>query len=241
MVNRRPFRRTVIACILALPVLTVGEQANADTMDVGGHKVAIERFGDGVRAGPPVVLIHGSDGASERYRIASRKLAAAGFNVFLVHYWDMTGGRRAGARAMILNIPAWTKAVRGAVDYAGSENGASGRKVGVIGMSFGGVLAVLSAQQDPRVGAVVSYFGYVPRGAVTGRMPPTLILHGAKDRVVPVGDAIALQQIVQKQGVPNEIRVFPEAGHGFNSREEAQAMQEVTRFLQRYLGAVQGK
>ncbi|MDB5534038.1 MAG: dienelactone hydrolase, partial [Hyphomicrobiales bacterium] len=93
----------------------------------------------------------------------------------------------------------------------------------------------------PRDGAVVSYCGYVPRGTVTNRLPPTLILHGARDRIVPVAGALAFQQIVQAQGVPNEIRVFPEAGHGFGPREEVQAMQEVTRFLRRYLEPGRGK
>ncbi|MDF2115095.1 dienelactone hydrolase family protein [Roseiarcaceae bacterium H3SJ34-1] len=228
-----------MACVLALAAFTVGVAAKADTIEIDGKAVTIERFGDASRKVPAVVLVHGSDGAGERYRAVSRKLAAAGFNVFMVHYLDMTGGRR--TRAMVANIPAWNKAVRGAIDHAADQSGAVGRQVGVIGVSFGGVLAVLSAQQDPHVGAVVSYFGYVPGGTVTKRLPPTLILHGAKDRIVPVESAMALQQIVQKQGVPNEIRIFPEAGHGFGLREEMQAMQEVTAFLRRHLGAPQGK
>jgi carboxymethylenebutenolidase len=242
MPNRRPFHRTVIACVLALSAFAAGlAQTKADTIEVDGKAVTVERFGDAARTAPAVVLVHGSDGAGERYRAASRKLAAAGFNVFMVHYLDMTGGRRARLGALTLNIPVWNRAVRGAIDQAAGESGAAGKQVGVIGVSFGGVLAVLSAQQDPRVGAVVSYFGYVPRGTVTKRLPPTLILHGARDRIVPVGNVRAFQQIVQAQGVANEIRVFPEAGHGFGPREEAQAMQEVTRFLRRYLEPAQGK
>lgn len=242
MPNRWPFHRTVIACVLALSVPTLGlPQAKADTIEVDGKAVTIERFGDAARKAPAVVLVHGSDGAGERYRVASRKLAVAGFNVFMVHYLDMTGGRRGRSGAMTPNIPVWTKAVRRAIDYAARESAAAGKQMGVIGVSFGGVLAVLSAQQEPRVGAVVSYFGYVPRGTVTKRLPPTLILHGATDRIVPVAGALAFQQIVQAQGVANEIRVFPEAGHGFGPKEEVQATQEVTRFLRRHLGSAQGK
>jgi len=240
MPNRRPFHRVVIVCILALLAFAVGAaQAKVETIEVDGKAVTVERFGDARGSAPAVVLVHGSDGAGGRYRAASRKLAAAGFNVFLVHYLDMTGGRH--GRAMVANIPVWNKAVRGAIDHAAREGGAVDGKVGVIGVSFGGVLAVLSAQQDPRVGTVVSYFGYVPRGTVTKRLPPVLILHGAKDKVVPVSWALALQQIVQRQGVPSEIRVFPEARHGFGAKEEVLAMQQVTAFLRRYLGPPPGK
>lgn len=240
MPDGRPNRRIFVACGLALSGLVAGlPQARADTIEVDGKAVRIERFGAAPNA-PALVLVHGSDGAGMRYRSASRGLAAAGFNVFMVHYLDMTGDKRARFGTLTQNIPTWSGAVRAAVDAAARQTKAS-RPVGVIGVSLGGVLAVLAAQQDPRVGAVVSYFGYVPRGTVTRRLPPTLILHGAKDRIVPVESAIALQQIVQEQGVPSEIRIFPEAGHGFGAKEEAQAMQELTRFLRRHLGPVRGK
>src|SRR4051812_10517164 len=132
MPSRRPFHLAILVCVPALSVFAAGlGQAKADTIVVDGKAVTVERFGDTARNAPAVVLVHGSDGAGERYRVASRKLAAAGFNVFMVHYLDMTGGRH--GRAMVANIPVWTKSVRGAVDQAARESGAADRKVGVIG------------------------------------------------------------------------------------------------------------
>ncbi|MFW6133405.1 MAG: alpha/beta hydrolase fold domain-containing protein, partial [Planctomycetota bacterium] len=75
--------------------------------------------------------------------------------------------------------------------------------------------------------------------------PPTLILHGADDEVVPVAQARALYAALRKAGRTVRLRVMPGAGHamalpGYGTpRQVAAAMEHVDRFLEG-LGFVTG-
>jgi poly(3-hydroxybutyrate) depolymerase len=88
----------------------------ADAFTSGGVRIGIERFGpkgNEVRSG--VLLLHGSDGPTERYRAAARQLSSAGYAVFLVHYLDRTGETRAARGAIGRHLPLWIKTVRDAL------------------------------------------------------------------------------------------------------------------------------
>jgi carboxymethylenebutenolidase len=95
------------------------------------------------------------------------------------------------------------------------------------------------AADERRVRALVDYFGFVPKDLDSrpGRLPPTLILHGARDSVVPVSNAYAFQEILERQGVPHEIQIYPDQGHGFSTMAEIDAGQRTAAFLARHLGA----
>ncbi len=82
----------------------------------------------------------------------------------------------------------------------------------------------------------MSYFGFVPQGLGSGRLAPTLVLHGAADRIVPVSNAYALQNLLQARGVSHEVQIYPGQGHGFTGAAEADASQRITAFFRRYLG-----
>ena len=48
-------------------------------------------------------------------------------------------------------------------------------------------------------------------------MPPTLILHGDKDVLVPVAQAHALDEMLTRDKRPHEIKIYAGANHAFNS------------------------
>lgn len=102
--------------------------------------------------------------------------------------------------------------------------------------SLGAYLALSVASVEPRVKAVVEFFGGIPE-ALHGftRMPPVLILHGEQDRVVPVSEAIRLQQLLERSGSPYEMKLYPDAGHGFNGLQLLDAGQRTLKFLRKYL------
>ncbi|MBB3061186.1 alpha/beta hydrolase [Microbulbifer rhizosphaerae] len=50
---------------------------------------------------------------------------------------------------------------------------------------------------------------------VTAQTPPTLLVHAGDDRAVPVGNSITFFQALHVQGVPAQLIVYPEGGHGF--------------------------
>ena len=53
---------------------------------------------------------------------------------------------------------------------------------------------------------------------VTGREPPTFLLHAADDAAVPVENSLQLFAALRAAGVPAELHVFEEGGHGFGVR-----------------------
>jgi carboxymethylenebutenolidase len=64
-----------------------------------------------------------------------------------------------------------------------------------------------------------------------------LILHGASDRIVPVANARALQNLLQAGGIPFEIQIYPGQGHGFTGAAQADATRRIKAFFGRTLGA----
>jgi carboxymethylenebutenolidase len=233
--------RQILAFGLALLFLgsdAVLSASSAEVFGSGGVGVTIERFG--ARAAgkrPAVILLHGSDGAGDRYRAAAQRVAAGGYDVFLVHYLDRTGQSRTSYSTIHQNLPVWTQTVRDAIGYVTQQQGVDPSRIGLLGVSLGGGLALATAQQDSRVRAVVSYFGFVPQGFGFGRLAPTLVLHGAADRIVPVSNAYTLQNLLQARGVPHEVQIYPGQGHGFTGAAEADASQRITAFFRRYIGS----
>src|SRR5205823_1324886 len=54
-----------------------------------------------------------------------------------------------------------------------------------------------------------------PLSWVTETFPPTLLLHGAADALVPVAASERMYEALQEVGVPVELHVFPDQPHAF--------------------------
>lgn len=202
--------------------------------------ITIERFdAPGPGPHPTVLLLHGSDGLTYpgRYSTAARTLAAAGFTVFLPHYFESTGDRRAAYGELGSKFPAWLAANAAALDQVVAAAGVARNRIGVVGISLGGALALALSAQDTRVGAVVNFFGYLPgqlRDA--GRFAPTLILHGDADRIVPVSNAYAIETLLKARGGVVERQIYPGEGHGFGGAASSDAAIRTATFLNRHIG-----
>jgi dienelactone hydrolase len=208
-------------------------------MTSGGRPVAVEHVGAPAPGrGPAVVLVHGSDGPVARYRSVARELAEAGFHVFLPHYFDRTGHGRASGPAIARGLPAWTATVQDTVSYAAAQADVDPERIGVLGLSLGGGIALAAASRDTRVKALVTVAGFVP-GTMdpAAPLPPTLILHGEKDRVVPVRTARQLQLFLAEKGTPREAKIYPDEGHAFSPAAQADAGRRIAAFLKRHLAA----
>jgi carboxymethylenebutenolidase len=111
------------------------------------------------------------------------------------------------------------------------------RRVGLLGFSLGGSVALSNAMVDSRVSAVVEYFGSLvgepPLQLPT--MPPTLILHGDADRTIPVREAEKLSALFTEWQVRFEIKIYPGAGHGFRGDDEKDAWKRTLDFLDKHL------
>jgi dienelactone hydrolase len=214
--------------------------ARRSTFDSGGKSIAVETFqtaGTSVR--PAVLMLHGADGlnTNTQYRHGARNVASAGYQVHLVHYLDRTGERRASFGTLFQNFMPWMSTVQDALAFASDHPGADPHRIGIVGISLGAALGLAVASTDPRVKVLVNYFGPLPQGAIatTSKLPPTLVLHGSADPIVPVANAYAVEALLRQQDVAHEIKVYPGQGHGFRGAAETDATARSLAFLRRHL------
>lgn len=106
-----------------------------------------------------------------------------------------------------------------------------------MGFSLGAYLSLSIATLEPRVKAVVEYFGGLPSffASQLRQMPPTLILHGEEDKLVSVSEANALEKLLKRNNVPYEIKTNPQQGHGFNGSAALDSLQRAFVFFEKNL------
>jgi carboxymethylenebutenolidase len=227
-----------------------GEDAKAEappiaessgTFESHGKAIAVERFEPSAPGKyPAVVVLHGSGGLGVggfMFRGLARELAARGYVVVLPHYFDRTGTTIADMPTMYARFREWAETVADANSYALGLESADGERLAIVGFSLGGYLAVSLSTFDPRVDAVVDYFGGLPDELAdrAGRLAPTLILHGDADPIVPVSEARELDGRLTSAGVEHELRIFAGAGHGFLGATGREADRLAAEFLDRRL------
>jgi carboxymethylenebutenolidase len=214
-----------------------------ETFPSHGKRVAVERFSPKEPGRyPVVVLLHGvggigPPGTGSPLREQARRLARQGFVALIPHYFDRTGAKLNNARRNARYYDVWMETVSDAVTYAGRLPQVDRRRVGLLGFSLGGSVALSNAMVDPRVSAVVEYFGSLvgepPLQLPT--MPPTLILHGDADRTIPLREAEKLSALFKEWQVRFEIKIYPGAGHGFRGDDEKDAWKRTLDFLDKHL------
>ena len=210
----------------------------------GGQRIAVESFGAGEERRPALLMLHGADGLSNnrQYVQGARAIAAAGYRVYLIHYLDRTRERRASFATLFQNFLPWLETVRDAVAFVAGRAEVDPGRIGVVGVSLGAALGMAVASTDRRIRVLVDYFGPLPQGAIApeARLPPTLILHGAVDPIVPVANAYAIETLLKRTGTPYEMQLYPGQGHGFVGDAHADATRRAIAFLERHLGAPRG-
>jgi dienelactone hydrolase len=211
-----------------------------------GKRIRLERFST-AHPGyhPAVFLTYGSSGLTARgdaLRDYARRLADHGYVVFLIHYFDATDSATAGTLPVSFpHFRVWTKALEDGIAYASKDPQVDRHRIGTLGFSLGAFLALWESSQDPRVKAVVEYYGGTGLFlAAPKRMPATLILHGEKDSFVPVAEAHKLERLLEEQHAPYEIRIYPNQEHGFDGPEgdpaaAKDAWERTLAFFDKYL------
>jgi len=187
---------------------------------------------------PTVLALYGSGGGVSGMNEPATMLAAQGFAVFVLHYFDRTGTTQVADKQTIFrNFPAWGKTVWDAISQIEKHPQVDAQRIGLLGFSLGAYLALSVASFDSRVKAVVEFFGGLPKEMklFMRRLCPVLILHGEADPTVPVQEAYDLQNLLEKKGIPYEIKVYPDTGHGFENDVWRDAGLRSLQFLQKYL------
>jgi dienelactone hydrolase len=186
---------------------------------------------------PAVIALYGAGGnvsGMERY---AGVLAAQGFAVYLLHYFDRTGTQYADKQIIFRNFPLWMKTLWDAISFVEKQPQVDVGRIALLGFSLGAYLSLSTSAIDPRVKIVVEFFGGMPKEMklFMRRLCPVLILHGEDDPTVPVEEAYNLQKLLEKKQIPYEIKIYPGVGHGFDAETWKDAGQRSLEFLQKHL------
>ncbi len=66
---------------------------------------------------------------------------------------------------------------------------------------------------------------------VSENTPPTILFHAADDKVVPPENSLLFFQALNQKGVPAELHIYPEGGHGFSLATKNQSLNKWTQLL----------
>lgn len=192
---------------------------------------------------PAILLLHGAGGNAGFWldRIAPL-VNSFGVCVYAAHYFDRTGTERAGPEHLRdgVHVPQWIETIGDALQEIAGRPRVDPTRIALIGISLGAFLslALATAPAVPSVRAIVELSGgLVPpyEEAATRSFPPTLIVHGEADTVVPVAHAVRLARRLSALGVEHESKLLAQEGHWFSSAAQANILLSVSLFLRQHL------
>jgi carboxymethylenebutenolidase len=210
------------------------------TFESGGKDIRLDCFlpADNGQRFPSVIGLHGSGGGHASMAAPSSLLAAQGFAVYVLHYFDRTGTTEIdGLQTIARHFPAWMKTLWDAVSFVARQPQVDPERIGLLGFSLGAYLALSASAIDSRIHAVVEFFGGMPKEMklFMRRLCPVLILHGDQDKTVPVEEAYHLQRILEKKKIAYEMQIYPGVGHGFDGEIWRDAGLRTLAFLEKHL------
>jgi dienelactone hydrolase len=204
----------------------------------GGKSVRIEEFAPDMPGRlPTVLLLHGSGGCDAGFADIARDFAGQGYVAMIVHYFDLPGVQASSKENSDRYFVQWMTLVGEAMKAAGKRPHVDPKRIALVGYSLGGYLALEVAGTNSDVAAAVDFFGGMSPLITRNlkHMPPTLLLHGARDQVVPVAEARTLEDLFTKNGFEFEIHIYPDQGHGFSGAAAVDARERTLRFLKKHL------
>ena len=186
---------------------------------------------------PAAILLHGSGGihaiaVSNINRYASA-LAEQGVTTYVLHYFDGTGDWTASDSIETAHYFHWVKEVRDVITWAQMQKDIQPRRISVVGHSLGAWLAVGVGALDTRVFRLVLLGSGLEPFLLDSikRMPPTLLLHGEQDDVVPLTDMKYLQKFMSGKGFRVSTHVYPDERHSFGDSVAVDALTRAAQFI----------
>lgn len=212
------------------------------------HTVAADVFGPSAPGRHPACLVlHGTFGLLPAYQADllsfGRALADAGIVAVLPHYFDRTGTPPgpAAAHAIAQCLPDWVSACADGLLFAGHDPRVDAGRLGAIGFSLGGHIAMTLAMAPPpgtTLKCVVDFFGPTLAPTLCGSrslMPPVQIHHGADDDIVPIAESehlvSELRAVGKVEGLGYEFFTYARQGHGFKGADLVSSRAKTVAFV----------
>jgi carboxymethylenebutenolidase len=176
---------------------------------------------------PALVVVHEWWGLNDWVKQQASNLADEGYAALAI---DLYRGKVATtpdeAHEIMRGVPEdrANRDLLAASAYLRSLTTVNPKRMGVIGWCMGGGYALDLAVNDPRLKVAVINYGHLATDDATLRKIHASVLgiFGGKDRGITEGDINKFQTRMTKLGKKVEIKIFPDAGHGFenpNNRE----------------------
>ncbi len=237
----------------------------------GGHRITVWRYEPKTKGKhPALIMLYGLECLGEspkHYEFIAQRFAGKGYAVYFVHYFNCTPISAKDVTALQARVKAsllplmpgtepdvrvrkcfqdWMSVVKGAVQFARSQDNVDPERVGLIGFSLGGFLtmSLLATEPDLNVCAAVECFGGLPKelhGSLKNA-PPVLIFHGDRDDIVPVKEAHTLRALLKERKCHVEDKIFENCGHMFLGDNGAIRLDRVleaekicVRFLEKHM------
>lgn len=195
-----------------------------------------------------IVLLHGYrciDDCMPSFARYAQALNRQNVDVYFLRYYSdsdndaLHAGTLDQGEAYATRFKLWTRKVDGLVQDI-RLRGRSNRRIGLIGFSQGGRLAIASAANNPAIGALVVFYARLPRpDELNDRiraLPPTLVLHGSEDTVVPLTDGEAVYAEAKRLGAaPRAMFVYSGQGHGFDFVRDSEAAADARRHAMEFV------
>jgi carboxymethylenebutenolidase len=243
--------RRVTFILLTLVLTIVGTRASAEAWQKGefqsDSKPVTEYHCVPSSPGPhpAVILLHGGapQGSDENnFEDMCDYLAEHGYFTVFIEYYSQTGGMGPISHQVSSNFPIFEKEIESGIAALEKNPAVDAKRVAMIGFSAGANLSLAIGAQEPnRVAAIVEYYGMLAPDLepAARNLPPTLILHGDADMVVPVSNAHKLDALMTGANRPHEMHLYPGLGHGFNFSDSLNSDEwdRTVRFLNEQLNA----
>ncbi len=196
-------------------------------------------------SGPGVLVIQEWWGLVDHIRDVCDRFAREGFVALAP---DLYRGERAndpdaaGRLMMGLEVPRAARDLEGAVRALLGHEAVAGARVGAVGFCMGGQLALFAATRNPRIGAVVDFYGIHPNVTLdlSGLDAAVLGFFAERDAFVPPDAARKLEAELRGAGKRAHFEIVPGVDHAFfndarpdvyDARAAARAWAETLAFL----------
>jgi carboxymethylenebutenolidase len=204
------------------------------------------------KAAPGVLVIHEVFGLNDHIRSVADRIAAAGYVALAPQFFarassppaqndtDMQAIRRA---ASAIKTEDAIKDMQAALDFLKADKGVK-HKFASIGFCMGGGYSYQLATHTHDLAGAVIFYGRTPIDLVPQVSCPILAHFGGKDTGLMQTEP-AWEDAMRKAGKSLDVKVYPEAGHGFfndtrptayDAEAAADAWQRVLKFFRERLG-----
>ena len=198
---------------------------------------------------PAVLLLHEWWGLNEQIKGLARRFAEAGFAALAPELYARQGHKitadpqEAAALMSALSSQWVLRDLNQVTRHLRSQAFIDPTRVGAVGFSMGGLLALALAGHNSDLKAVSAFYAKVPPvESVSYQLAPAQIHHAGKDAWVTRKEVDAFRLGLEQHGKSGEIYIYPDADHGFfnETRPEVYRPQDAAlawRRTLKFLGA----